>query len=74
MADNELDVRQLRKPDKHPMSFASYAALPTGGSFVLVNNHDPKHLHAEFDTEHPGSYGWEYLEEGPKCGASGSAS
>ena len=25
MADNELDVRQLRKPDKHPMIFAIYA-------------------------------------------------
>lgn len=66
MADNELDVRQLRKPDKHPRIFASYAALPTGGSFVLVNNHDPKHLRAEFDTEHPGSHGWEYLEKGPE--------
>ena len=25
MANNELDVRQLRKPDKHPTIFASYA-------------------------------------------------
>ncbi|WP_373365762.1 DUF2249 domain-containing protein [Mycobacterium kansasii] len=66
MPDNELDVRRLRKPDKHPMIFARYAALPTGGSFVLVNNHDPKHLRAEFDTEHPGGYGWEYLEKGPE--------
>ncbi|WP_306316082.1 DUF2249 domain-containing protein [Mycobacterium ostraviense] len=47
------------------MIFASYAALPAGGRFVLVNNHDPKHLRAEFDTEHPGSYGWEYIEKGP---------
>jgi hypothetical protein len=23
MADNELDVRQLRKPDKHPTIFAT---------------------------------------------------
>lgn len=66
MPDNELDVRRLRKPDKHPAIFASYAALPTGGSFVLVNNHDPKHLRAEFDTEHPGGYGWEYVEKGPE--------
>ena len=43
MADNELDVRQLRKPDKHPAIFATYADLPLLGSFVLVNNHDPKH-------------------------------
>lgn len=65
MADNELDVRQLPKPDKHPTIFATYAALAVGESFVLVNNHDPKHLRAEFDADHPGSFGWEYLERGP---------
>lgn len=66
MADSELDVRQLRKPDKHPTIFATYAALGVGESFVLVNNHDPKHLRAEFDADHPGSYGWEYAERGPE--------
>jgi uncharacterized protein (DUF2249 family) len=66
MADNELDVRQLRKPDKHPTIFATYAALAVGESFVLANNHDPKHLRAEFDADHPGSYGWEYVEKGPE--------
>ncbi|MBV9350907.1 MAG: DUF2249 domain-containing protein [Mycobacterium sp.] len=65
MADNELDVRQLRKPDKHPTIFATYAAMSIGESFVLVNNHDPKHLHDEFEADLPGSYGWEYLEKGP---------
>ncbi|MGB9307622.1 MAG: DUF2249 domain-containing protein [Mycobacterium sp.] len=65
MADNELDVRKLRKPDKHPTIFATYAGLPVGGSFVLVNNHDPKHLHEEFEADHVGSYGWEYVEKGP---------
>jgi uncharacterized protein (DUF2249 family) len=65
MADNELDVRQLRKPDKHPTIFAVYADLPVWESFVLVNNHDPKHLHEEFEADHAGSYGWEYLEKGP---------
>jgi uncharacterized protein (DUF2249 family)/quercetin dioxygenase-like cupin family protein len=66
VADNELDVRQLRKPDKHPTIFATYAALAVGESFVLVNNHDPKHLRAEFDADHPGSYEWEYVEKGPE--------
>jgi hypothetical protein len=61
MASNELDVRELRKPDKHPTIFATYAALPVGESFVLVNNHDPKHLHDEFETDHAGSYEWEVL-------------
>lgn len=59
--DQELDVRQLRKPDKHPAIFAAYADLPVGASFVLVNDHDPKHLREEFESDHGGSYGWEYL-------------
>lgn len=58
---HELDVRELRKPDKHPTIFTTYANLPAGGAFVLVNDHDPKHLHDEFETEHAGSYAWEYL-------------
>jgi uncharacterized protein (DUF2249 family) len=65
MPDTELDVRGLRKPEKHPTIFASYADLAVGESFVLVNNHDPKHLHDEFELDHLGSYGWEYLEKGP---------
>ncbi|OBH64815.1 hypothetical protein A5685_20070 [Mycobacterium colombiense] len=65
MAANELDVRQLRKPDKHPTIFASYAALQVGESFVLVNNHDPRHLHDEFEADYPGGYDWEYLDKGP---------
>ena len=61
-----LDVRPLRKPDKHPTVFAAYSALACGESFVLVNNHDPLHLHDEFESEHPGSYDWDYLESGPR--------
>ncbi len=56
-----LDVRGMRKPDKHPTIFAAYADLPVGGAFVLVNDHDPRHLHDEFEVDHAGSYAWEYL-------------
>ncbi|MEU4535462.1 DUF2249 domain-containing protein [Streptosporangium sp. NPDC023825] len=66
MNDQELDVRPLRKPDKHPTIFATYGALAVGDSFVLVNNHDPRHLRDEFDAEHPGGYGWDYLDKGPR--------
>jgi uncharacterized protein (DUF2249 family)/quercetin dioxygenase-like cupin family protein len=65
MPTQELDVRALRKPDKHPAIFEAFDALAVGESFVLVNNHDPRHLRDEFDTEHPGSYGWDYLDRGP---------
>jgi uncharacterized protein (DUF2249 family)/quercetin dioxygenase-like cupin family protein len=59
--DRELDVRPLRKPDKHPAIFQAFAAVPPGESLVLVNDHDPRHLHDEFEVEHPGGYAWDYL-------------
>lgn len=61
----ELDVRALPKPQRHPVIFERFAALPAADSFVLINNHDPKHLRQEFDRDHPGAYGWDYLESGP---------
>ena len=63
-AEQELDVRPLRKPDKHPAVFAAYRDLPAGASFVLVNDHDPKHLREEFEAGHGGSFSWEYLARG----------
>lgn len=65
MGDEELDVRPLRKPDKHPAIFQAYAAVPAGESLVIVNDHDPRHLHDEFEVEHPGGYAWEYLAKDP---------
>lgn len=65
MRDQEVDVRLLPKPDKHPRIFAAFDELAVGGSFVLVNNHDPRHLREEFDTEFPSGFGWDYVERGP---------
>lgn len=62
----ELDVRGVPKPEKHPRIFATYAGLAAGESFVLVNDHDPRHLHDEFEADHEGSYGWEYLSREPR--------
>jgi uncharacterized protein (DUF2249 family) len=65
MPEQELDVRTIRKPDRHPLIFQTFDELPVDGSFVLVNNHDPKHLHDEFDADYPLGYAWDYLDEGP---------
>jgi uncharacterized protein (DUF2249 family) len=62
---DELDVRRVPKPQRHPLIFDRFAALPRSGSFVLVNSHDPKYLRQEFDRDSPGTYSWEYLETGP---------
>jgi uncharacterized protein (DUF2249 family)/quercetin dioxygenase-like cupin family protein len=65
MGNHELDVRPLRKPDKHPAIFQAYAAVPVGESLVLVNDHDPRHLRDEFEVEYPGGYTWDYLVKDP---------
>ena len=64
--EQELDVRAVPKPDKHPTIFATFDALAMGSAFVLVNDHDPKHLRDEFDAEMPGSFRWEYLRREPR--------
>lgn len=64
MPAGELDVRDVPKPQRHPMIFERFAALSPGESFVLVNNHDPKHLRQEFDRDFPDGYGWDYLSRG----------
>ena len=61
MGEHELDVRPLPKPAKHPAIFQAYDGLVVGESFVLVNDHDPRHLRDEFEVEHPGGYAWEYV-------------
>ena len=66
MGEHEVDVRTLRKPDKHPAIFQAYAGLGVGESLVLVNDHDPRHLRDEFDVEYPGGYSWEYLAKEPR--------
>jgi uncharacterized protein (DUF2249 family)/quercetin dioxygenase-like cupin family protein len=64
-ATPDLDVRDVPKPQRHPLIFARFAELSAAESFVLVNNHDPRHLRQEFDRDHRGSYEWTYLESGP---------
>lgn len=62
----ELDVREVPKPQRHPLIFARFHGLAVGESFILVNGHDPKHLREEFEREHPGTFGWEYLTSGER--------
>jgi regulator of cell morphogenesis and NO signaling len=61
-----LDVRDLAPRVRHPKIFATFEALRAGESFVLVNDHDPRPLHYQFQAERPGAFGWRYLEEGPE--------
>ena len=48
------------------MATQSVDALATGGSFVLVADHDPRGIRYMLEAERPGSTSWEPLEDGPE--------
>jgi uncharacterized protein (DUF2249 family) len=60
-----LDVRPIPPREKHPAIFDTFKSLEPGESFTLVNDHDPKPLRYQFEYEHAGTFGWEYVEQGP---------
>lgn len=62
---SELDVRRLPKPEKHPAIFARFGELAAGESFILVNDHDPLHLHDKFEEHLEGKYVWECVDREP---------
>lgn len=61
----ELDVRPIPPREKHQTIFSTFTALEPGQAFVLVNDHDPVPLRYQFEAQHGGEYGWEYLQQGP---------
>ncbi|MCZ7685349.1 MAG: DUF2249 domain-containing protein [Sandaracinaceae bacterium] len=52
----ELDVRTIPPPERHPRIFGAFDALAEGESFVLVNDHYPKPLLYQFQSERPGRF------------------
>ena len=56
-----IDVREIPKPQRHGQIFRLFDSLDAGEALILVNDHDPRHLHDEFDVERPGRYSWDYL-------------
>lgn len=51
MADNKLDVRELRPAKRHPAIHEAFSKLESGEVLTLVNDHDPKPLFYEFQAE-----------------------
>ncbi|HET9647449.1 MAG TPA: DUF2249 domain-containing protein, partial [Microlunatus sp.] len=56
----------MRKPAKHPQIFQLFDSLAVGESFLLINDHNPRHLRDEFETDHFGEYDWQHVERGPE--------
>ena len=61
----ELDVRPIAPRAKHPSIFGMFDSLAPGEAMILINDHDPKPLRYQLIAEHPNTFEWTYLEEGP---------
>ena len=61
-----IDVQSLPPRERHPRIFAALAHLAPGEAITIVNDHDPKPLRYQLEAEHPGEYGWNYVEQGPE--------
>ncbi len=62
----DLDLRQIMPFERHELIFRKWAALPSGETLRITNDHDPKPLHYQFEAEYKGQYQWEYEQSGPK--------
>jgi len=62
----ELDLRQVPRPQRHPLIFQKFDALTVGDSLRLLNDHDPIPLNRQIDSVRPGQASWEYIERGPE--------
>lgn len=60
-----VDVRNMPPAKRHPLIFSTLGELKPGDSLKIINDHDPKPLKYQLEAEQPGSFEFEYLEEGP---------
>ena len=64
--NDELDLRQVERFQRHSLVFAKFDELEVGESFVLINDHDPVPLHGQMEAMRPHQLTWEYIERGPE--------
>jgi uncharacterized protein (DUF2249 family) len=62
-----VDIRRLGNcTDRKAHVLATFDALATGESLVVVNDHMPNGLRRHFEDLRPGAFGWTALEDGPE--------
>ncbi|MGH9604892.1 MAG: DUF2249 domain-containing protein [Terracidiphilus sp.] len=62
----ELDLREVPRPQRHPLVFSRFDALSIGESFEVINDHDPIPLNKQLNTMRPEQAEWTYIVRGPE--------
>lgn len=65
VVNDELDLREVSRPERHPLVFAKFDGLAVGESFVLINDHDPIPLNRQMEAMRPEQAEWTYILRGP---------
>lgn len=51
MADQQLDLREIPPPQRHPKVFEAFDEVESGEALTLINDHDPKPLYYQMAAE-----------------------
>ena len=62
----KLDLRDIVVFERHPKIFEAWEKLKEGETLQIINDHDPKPLHYQFEGEYKDSYEWDYVQKGPR--------
>lgn len=63
---NEFDMRPFPPTERHEMFYKAFADIKPGESFEFINDHDPKPLYYQIESESSEPFKWEYLDKGPE--------
>ena len=61
-----IDVRVIPHAERHATIFGALNTLAPGKALEVTADHDPRPLHYQLETNFPGQFGWDYLEQGPE--------
>ncbi len=61
-----LDLRPMPPFERHEKIFQIWDTLTPGETLKIINDHDPRPLHYQFEAEQKGKYEWGYEQEGPQ--------
>jgi uncharacterized protein (DUF2249 family) len=66
VAEREVDLCLMERPERHPIVFAAFDRLAVGESLTIQNDHDPQPLRMQIEQMRRGEVSWEFLERGPE--------
>ena len=61
-----LDLRSMPPFERHTKIFEIWDGMKHGETLKIINDHDPRPLHYQFEAEQNGIYEWENVQAGPK--------